>query len=104
MRPSRSRSRTFFARSESSPGAHFGPAKPTSPTALGCSVSRRAPRTARVARLIDTEGVHALQYQGKRYDCGSKQGFLEATVELALKHEELGPEFKAYLKELSLRG
>jgi UTP--glucose-1-phosphate uridylyltransferase len=56
-----------------------------------------------IARLIDTEGVHALQYQGKRYDCGSKQGFLEATVELALKHEELGPEFNAYLKRLALR-
>jgi len=59
--------------------------------------------TDAIARLIDTEGVHALQYQGKRYDCGSKQGFLEATVELALKHEELGPEFRAYLKGLSLR-
>jgi UTP--glucose-1-phosphate uridylyltransferase len=53
--------------------------------------------------LIDTEGVHALQYQGKRYDCGSKQGFLEATVELALKHEEVGADFKAYLKGLALR-
>jgi UTP--glucose-1-phosphate uridylyltransferase len=57
-----------------------------------------------IARLIDTEGVHAYQYQGKRYDCGSKQGFLEATVELALKHEEVGPAFQAYLKSLSLRG
>jgi UTP--glucose-1-phosphate uridylyltransferase len=56
-----------------------------------------------IARLIDTEGVHALQYQGKRYDCGSKQGFLEATVELALKHEEVGADFKAYLKGLALR-
>ena len=28
---------------------------------------------------MDTEGVHAYQYEGKRYDCGSKQGFLEAT-------------------------
>jgi UTP--glucose-1-phosphate uridylyltransferase len=58
--------------------------------------------TDAIARLIDTEGVHALQYQGKRYDCGSKQGFLEATVELALKHEEVGPDFKTYLKALVL--
>jgi UTP--glucose-1-phosphate uridylyltransferase len=36
-----------------------------------------------IARLIATEGVHAYQYLGKRYDCGSKQGFLEASVELA---------------------
>jgi UTP--glucose-1-phosphate uridylyltransferase len=56
-----------------------------------------------IARLIDTEGVHAYQYQGKRYDCGSKQGFLEATVELALKHEEVGPAFQAYLKGLRPR-
>jgi UTP--glucose-1-phosphate uridylyltransferase len=60
--------------------------------------------TDAIARLIGTEGVHAYQYQGKRYDCGSKQGFLEATVELALKHEEVGPAFLAYLKGLSLAG
>ena len=57
-----------------------------------------------IARLMETEGVHAYQYQGKRYDCGSKQGFLEATVELALKHPEVGPAFQEYLKSLSLRG
>ena len=56
-----------------------------------------------IARLMETEGVHAYQYQGKRYDCGSKEGFLEATVELALKHPEVGPGFKEYLKSLSLR-
>jgi UTP--glucose-1-phosphate uridylyltransferase len=59
--------------------------------------------TDAIARLIGTEGVHAYQYQGKRFDCGSKQGFLEATVELALRHEEVGPAFRAYLKGLSLR-
>ena len=53
-----------------------------------------------IARLMTTEGVHAYQYEGKRYDCGSKQGFLEATVELALKHPEVGPGFQAYLKNL----
>jgi UTP--glucose-1-phosphate uridylyltransferase len=59
--------------------------------------------TDAIARLMDTEGVHAYQYQGKRYDCGSKQGFLEATVELALKHEEVGSAFRAYLKGMSLQ-
>lgn len=54
--------------------------------------------TDAIARLLDTEGVHAFQYHGKRYDCGSKQGFLEATVELALKHPEVGEEFREYLK------
>ncbi|TFZ01437.1 UTP--glucose-1-phosphate uridylyltransferase GalU [Ramlibacter rhizophilus] len=52
-----------------------------------------------IARLMDTEGVHAYQYEGKRYDCGSKHGFLEATVELALKHPEVGEEFRAYLRK-----
>ena len=51
-----------------------------------------------IAALIKTEGVHAYQYFGKRYDCGSKRGFLEATVELALKHPEVGPGFQEYLR------
>ena len=53
-----------------------------------------------IAALIKTEGVHAFQYRGKRYDCGSKAGFLEATVELALKHPEVGPGFQEYLRNL----
>ncbi len=53
-----------------------------------------------IARLMQTEGVHAFLYEGKRYDCGSKDGFLEATVELALKHPQLGPGFREYLKAL----
>ncbi len=53
-----------------------------------------------IAGLIDSEGVHAYTYQGKRYDCGSKQGFLEATVELALKHPEVSAEFRGFLKQL----
>jgi UTP--glucose-1-phosphate uridylyltransferase len=55
-----------------------------------------------IAQLIATEGVHAYRYEGKRYDCGSKEGFLEATVEFALKHAEVGPAFRAYLRELKL--
>ncbi|WP_048439048.1 UTP--glucose-1-phosphate uridylyltransferase GalU [Caenimonas sp. SL110] len=51
-----------------------------------------------IAKLMATEGVHAYEYEGKRYDCGSKQGFLEATVELALRHHEVGPGFQQYLK------
>ena len=52
-----------------------------------------------IAGLIDTEGVHACLYRGKRYDCGSKQGFLEATVELALKHPEVSEEFRRFIRE-----
>jgi UTP--glucose-1-phosphate uridylyltransferase len=57
-----------------------------------------------IAQLIGSEGVHAYRYEGKRYDCGSKEGFLEATVEFALKHAEVGPAFREYLKTLSLQG
>lgn len=53
-----------------------------------------------IAQLIPSEGVHAYLYEGKRYDCGSKQGFLEATVEYALRHPEVGQTFRDYLKGL----
>jgi UTP--glucose-1-phosphate uridylyltransferase len=55
-----------------------------------------------IAQLIETEGVHAYLYEGKRYDCGSKDGFLEASVEFALKHPEVGPGFRDYLRKLDL--
>jgi UTP--glucose-1-phosphate uridylyltransferase len=57
-----------------------------------------------IAKLMETEGVHAYLYEGKRYDCGSKEGFLEASVALALKHPEVGPCFQEYLKSLKLGG
>jgi UTP--glucose-1-phosphate uridylyltransferase len=57
-----------------------------------------------IAQLIPTEGVHAYRYEGKRYDCGSKLGFLEASVEFALKHQEVGTAFRSYLQGLDLRG
>jgi UTP--glucose-1-phosphate uridylyltransferase len=49
-----------------------------------------------IAGLIGKQPVYAYQYDGKRYDCGSKQGFLQATVELALQHPEVGAEFAQY--------
>ena len=55
-----------------------------------------------IASLMLVESVYAFEYQGKRYDCGSKEGFLEATVELALQHPEVGAQFKTYLKNLKL--
>ena len=58
--------------------------------------------TDAIARLMEHEAVYAYQYEGKRYDCGSKEGFLEATVELALQHPEVGASFREYLKNLSL--
>ena len=58
--------------------------------------------TDAIGRLMASETIYAFQYQGKRYDCGSKEGFLEATVELALQHPDVGPSFREYLKSLTV--
>jgi UTP--glucose-1-phosphate uridylyltransferase len=57
-----------------------------------------------IAALLEDESVVAYPFHGKRYDCGSKLGYLEATVELGLVHKELGADFKVYLKALSDSG
>ena len=46
------------------------------------------------------EAVYAYNFEGKRYDTGNKLGFLKATVEFALRREDLGDDFKAYLKDV----
>ena len=48
------------------------------------------------------EAVYAYRFKGKRYDCGSKLGYLQATVEYALGHPELGRDFGKYLKNLDV--
>src|ERR1700720_4220180 len=53
-----------------------------------------------IARLMQRESVYAFEFEGKRYDCGSKLGYLQATVEYGLKHPSLGPEFAQYLRQL----
>jgi UTP--glucose-1-phosphate uridylyltransferase len=53
-----------------------------------------------IARLMQREPVYAFEFEGKRYDCGSKLGYLQATVEYGLKHASLGTDFARYLKEL----
>ena len=55
-----------------------------------------------IASLLRREKVFAYRYRGRRFDCGSKEGFLEANVELALAHPQLGPGFRDYLKTLQL--
>jgi UTP--glucose-1-phosphate uridylyltransferase len=52
-----------------------------------------------IARLMQREPVFAFEFEGKRYDCGSKLGYLQATVEYGLNHPSLGVEFAAYLKK-----
>ncbi|MFP4129738.1 MAG: UTP--glucose-1-phosphate uridylyltransferase GalU [Halorhodospira sp.] len=58
--------------------------------------------TDAIAGLRAEEAVYAYEYAGERYDCGSKLGYLEATVAYALEHEELGPAFRDYLQGLEL--
>ncbi|HEV8690166.1 MAG TPA: UTP--glucose-1-phosphate uridylyltransferase GalU [Ideonella sp.] len=55
-----------------------------------------------IASLMRREKVFAYRYEGRRFDCGSKEGFLEANVELALAHPQLGADFRAYLRGLEL--
>ncbi len=57
-----------------------------------------------IAALLADEPVIAYPFHGKRYDCGSKLGYLEATVELGLAHDELGADFKSYLKRMAASG
>jgi UTP--glucose-1-phosphate uridylyltransferase len=56
-----------------------------------------------IAALIADEPVYAYAFQGRRYDCGSKLGYLEATVELALMHPGVGERFASYLDRLIAR-
>lgn len=54
-----------------------------------------------IAALMEQQRILAYRFDGKRYDCGSKLGYVKANVEYALKHEELGPEFAQYLRDLT---
>ncbi|MDE2366472.1 MAG: hypothetical protein KGM95_06010, partial [Betaproteobacteria bacterium] len=54
-----------------------------------------------ISRLLNLESVMTYRYQGKHYDCGSKAGFLEATVAYGLQHPEVGEEFREILLRMS---
>ncbi len=58
--------------------------------------------TDALAKLIHEQPVLAYRFEGHRYDCGSKAGYLQATVELGLQHPEVGPEFREFLKTVKL--
>lgn len=57
--------------------------------------------TDAMAVLARTAGVTGVDFTGKRYDMGNKLGVMQAQVETALTHPEIGPAFRAYLKELA---
>ncbi len=58
--------------------------------------------TDAIAALIGHEKVYAFHYEGRRFDCGSKEGFLQANVEMALARPDTGPSFRAFLKSLQV--
>jgi len=55
--------------------------------------------TDAIAKQLQQESVYAYEFEGRRYDCGSKLGYLQATLEYGLKHPEVGAAFKNYLTE-----
>jgi UTP--glucose-1-phosphate uridylyltransferase len=57
--------------------------------------------TDAIAALLRQEKVYAYQFLGKRYDCGSKLGYLQATMAYALKHPELARDFKRIVEEIT---
>ena len=52
--------------------------------------------------LLKEQQIYGYRFEGKRYDTGNKLGFLKATVEFALKRQDLGKDFRAYLSSLKL--
>jgi UTP--glucose-1-phosphate uridylyltransferase len=53
--------------------------------------------TDAIASLLSKEAVLAYQFEGTRYDCGSKLGYLQASVKFALEHPEVKESFRAFL-------
>lgn len=56
--------------------------------------------TDAISELIGKESVHALHYEGERFDCGNKLGYLQATVAFGKNHPELGPDFTKWLRSV----
>ena len=59
--------------------------------------------TDAIAGLLKAEALLSYEFDGTRYDCGTKQGYLQATVQFGLKHPELRDEFLHFLENLPLR-
>ncbi len=71
---------------------------------IGSGAGGEIQLTDGIAALMSEEPVYAYRFQGKRYDCGNKLGYLQATVEFGLKHGKLGPPFRSYLQQLMKGG
>lgn len=69
---------------------------------LGKGAGGEIQLTDAIAQLLTHQAVLTYEFEGKRYDCGSKLGYLIANVEHGLLHEELKTDFLAYLKSITL--
>jgi UTP--glucose-1-phosphate uridylyltransferase len=69
---------------------------------IGSGAGGEIQLTDGIAALMREEAVYAYRFKGKRYDCGSKLGYLQATVEYALGHPDLGRDFRKYLQGLDV--
>ena len=58
--------------------------------------------TDAIADLMKNQSIYGYIFEGKRFDCGSKLGYLQATIEYALDHDELSSKFRNYLKNLKI--
>ncbi|HEY4541857.1 MAG TPA: UTP--glucose-1-phosphate uridylyltransferase GalU [Noviherbaspirillum sp.] len=65
---------------------------------LGQGAGGEIQLTDGIAQLMDAERVLAYRYEGRRFDCGSKLGYLQASMEIGKKHPEIGPAFIEYLR------
>ena len=65
---------------------------------IGTGAGGEIQLTDAISELLKKEEVYSLAFAGKRYDCGTKLGYLQANVEYALKHPELKDEFSNYLE------
>jgi len=68
---------------------------------LGLGTGGEIQLTDGIAALMRAERVLAYRYEGRRYDCGSKLGYLEATAAMGLKHPETAEGFRAFLAQLA---
>jgi len=57
--------------------------------------------TDAIQMLLGQQSIFAYQFEGKRYDCGDKLGFMKANIEFSKKHPEIGKEFIEFLKSVS---
>ena len=79
------------------PAAIFDKIKNSKP-----GVGREIQITDAISDLLCDQEVYGYEFEGKRFDCGSKSGYLKATVEYAIEHKEVSKDFRKYLKNLKI--